>query len=73
MRTKYKIVARKQGKLDKFIDTIAYGLILGATVNPYEVVKIVPHGNIFNLKQAVDDYNYRFTFLEEPIQLLEVL
>lgn len=73
MRTKYKIVARSQEELDKFTDTIAYGLISGAAINPYEVVKIMSHGNIFNLKRAVDDYNSRFTFLEEPIQILEVL
>ena len=70
---KYKIVARNQEELNKFTDTIAYGLILGATVNPYEVVSVTPNGNVLNLEQAVDDYNSKFPFLEEPIQLLEEL
>ena len=70
---KYKIVARSQEELHKFTDTIGYGLILGATVNPYEVVSVTPNGNVLNLEQAVDDYNSKFPFLEEPIQLLEEL
>lgn len=34
MRTRYKIVARNQEELDKFNDTIDYGLISGGNSRP---------------------------------------
>lgn len=70
--TKCRIVARNQEELSKFGETIGYGLELGSTVNPYEVVKMTHQGNILNLEEAVYDYNSRFPFLEEPIQLLPI-
>lgn len=48
-------------------------LYQGATVDHYEVVKMTHHGSILNLEQTVDEYNSKFSFLEEPIQILEVL
>lgn len=69
---KFKIVARNQEELNKFGGSISCGFTMGTVVNPSEVVGVSSTGRAYNLEEAVDNYNSRYPFLEQPIQLIPI-